>query len=99
MPPTRTADPDVLDDGEHGRYEIRVDGQAAGVAFYERSPGRVVFTHTEIEPAFEGRGLGGRLAQAALDDVRARDERVVPHCPFIAGWIRRHPEYAGLVAP
>jgi predicted GNAT family acetyltransferase len=54
--------------------------------------------HTEIEPAFDGRGLGGQLARAALDDVRRRGVRAVARCPFIAGYIERHPEYQDLVA-
>jgi predicted GNAT family acetyltransferase len=78
-------------------YEITVDGQHAGLAFFEERPGVVVFTHTEIDDAFEGKGIGSQLARAALDDVRARGLRVVPICPFIKGWIKRHPDYQDLV--
>ena len=53
----------------------------------------IVFTHTEVEPEFEGRGVGGALARAALDDAAARKLTVRPLCPFIAGWIARHPDY------
>ena len=78
------------------RYEIRVDGELAGFAAYETTPELVVLTHTEIGPAWEGRGVGGRLVRAALDDVRGRDLAVLPICPFVQGWINRHPEYAAL---
>ena len=57
----------------------------------------VIFTHTEIDPAFEGRGLGGQLARAALDDVRARGEHVFARCEFIKGWIEKHPDYQDLL--
>lgn len=83
---------------EH-RYEATVEGRRAGIAAYRRLPGAVAFTHTVVEPEWEGRGVGGALARAALDDARAGGLRVVPHCPFIAAWIRRHPDYADLVAP
>ena len=94
-----TADPAVVNDTERHRYEIQADGRLAGVAEYRvRRDGTVVFTHTEIQPDFDGRGLGGELARAALDDVRQRGAGVVAQCPFIAGYIDRHPQYADLVA-
>ena len=57
-----------------------------------------MFTHTEVVPQFEGQGLGSRLAKFALDDVRRRGLQVVPVCTFVAGYIRRHPEYHDLVS-
>lgn len=96
---TRTDDPAVSNDTDRSRYEISVDGQLAGFAAYRVTDGSVVLTHTEIEPEFENRGLGGRLAKAALDDIRRQGTTVTPQCPFIAGYIDRHEEYADLVAP
>jgi predicted GNAT family acetyltransferase len=55
-----------------------------------------VFVHTEVEDKFEGHGVGGALARGALDDVRARGFKVTPLCPFIAGWMKKHPEYEDL---
>lgn len=80
------------------RYEAHVDGTLAGFADYVLDGDRIVFTHTEVDDAFEGQGVGSALARTALDDVRARGtHRVVPQCPFIAGWIDKHPDYADLV--
>src|SRR5579872_2871098 len=87
----------IADVPEASRYEIRVDGALGGYAMYRMEPGRIVFTHTEIDPAFEGHGLGSRLAAAALDDVRRRGLRMWPVCPFIAQYVRDHPEYEDLV--
>lgn len=92
-------EPTVTDNAEQRRYEIHVGGEVAGFAAYRRRPGELVFTHTEVDPAYEGQGLGGRLARAALDDARTRGLAVVPVCPFIASYIDRHPEYADLRAP
>ncbi|MEU4821646.1 GNAT family N-acetyltransferase [Actinomadura sp. NPDC023710] len=88
---------EITDNAEQGRYEIRVDGDLAGFAEYERGDGAVVFTHTEVDSAFEGKGVGSALARGALDDVRAKGRSVVPLCPFIKKWIGKHPDYQDLV--
>jgi predicted GNAT family acetyltransferase len=83
---------------EQSRYEVHVDGRLAGFAAYSLQADTIVFTHTEVDDDLEGQGIGSALARGALDDVRAAGERrVVPRCPFIAGWIDKHPEYADLV--
>ena len=88
---------DVVDARDRRRYEITADGEVAGFAEYILTDELVTFTHTEIDPAFEGRGLGGALVRAALDDVRSRGLTVLPLCPFVKGWIQRHRDYADLV--
>ena len=88
---------EVVDVAERSRFEITLDGQLAGFEDYRLVGERIEFVHTEIDPAFEGQGLGGKLARAALDTVRARGLHVTPLCPYIAGWIKKHPEYADLV--
>jgi len=82
------------------RYEVWADGELAGYTQYVLRRGRIAFLHTEIYESYEGLGLGGRLARAALDDARARGLMVMPFCPFIADYIERHlDEYGDLVAP
>ena len=83
----------VRNDAEAHRYVVTVDGEQAGFAEYRLRPGRVVFTHTVVDPAFEGHGVGGSLARTALDDVVRQGLTIVPLCPFIAAYIRRHQEY------
>ena len=92
------SDVEVKDNvGEH-RYEAWLDGELAGIAVYGATEHAVVFLHTEVLPAFEGKGIGGALARGALDDVRAHGTRgVVPLCPFIKGWLEKHPDYDDLV--
>jgi predicted GNAT family acetyltransferase len=75
------------------RWEARLDGELAGYAEYGASPSRVVFTHTVVEPQFEGRGIGSALAKTALDAALAAGQRIVPYCPFISAYLRRHHEY------
>ena len=80
------------------RYELHLDGQLAGQAQYRREGDRVLFTHTLVEPAHEGRGLGSKLAAYALDDVKSRGLKAVPKCSFIAKFAQRHgEEYADVV--
>jgi len=95
--PRPTGDPDVVDNIDRHRYEIRSGTELAGFAVYQPSDQALTFIHTEIDTNYDGQGLGGRLAKAALDDVRARGLHAVPLCPFIAGWIRKHPAYLDLV--
>ncbi len=87
---------EVVDDPERSRYVASVDGEPAGFSAYRLRGGDVVFTHTEVDPAFEGKGVGSTLVQAALDDVRRRGLGVIAMCPFVSAFIRRHPEYADL---
>lgn len=76
-----------------GRYEMETDHGLA-VAVYRPQGDSLVFTHTEVPPADEGKGIGSRLVRAALDDARRRGFKIVPACSFVAAFVRRHPEYA-----
>lgn len=87
----------ITDAPDRNRFEITVAGKLAGYAEYRLRPGRVVLTHTEVDDAYQGHGLAAVLARAALDAVRDRGLQVTPVCPYIAGYIRRHPEYVELV--
>lgn len=94
-----SAGPDVqvFRNDENSRYEAHVDGRLAGFAEFLVTNEIVVFTHTEVEPVCEGKGIGSALARFAMDDMRARDVSVLPLCPFIKGWIERHREYVDIV--
>jgi predicted GNAT family acetyltransferase len=94
----------VTDVPAERRYEARDGETLAGLAAYLLTPrpsvngtNVIIFTHTEVEDDYEGKGVGSQIARAALDDARARGLRVHPMCPFIKGWIERHPDYADLV--
>jgi uncharacterized protein len=89
----------VTDAPERKRFEVTVDGELAGFLVYRAKKGLLALIHTEVEERFEGRGLGGRLARFALDQAREGGLAVLPFCPFVNEWIRRHPEYVDLVPP
>jgi predicted GNAT family acetyltransferase len=79
------------------RFELLVDGIRA-LLTYRRFPDRIIFDHTEVPKPLEGHGLASKLAQYALDFARANHLRVVPLCPYVSGFIRKHPEYQDLVS-
>lgn len=74
------------------RYEIRVDGELAGLADYRLEEGRIIFPHTEVKPEFGGRGLATRLIEFAVTDARNKDLEIVPICPFVKDWVEENPE-------
>jgi uncharacterized protein len=90
-------DVEVSDNPDASRWEARIGGELAGVADYLLAGDAVAFTHTEVDDRFAGHGVGGALARTALDAARASGLRVVAQCPFIAGWIEHHPDYADLL--
>jgi predicted GNAT family acetyltransferase len=89
-----TDDITITDAPERHRYEARdADGKRLGVVDYIRTDSMISFTHTEVDPAAEGQGIGSRLARHVLDQARTDGLKVQPLCPFIKGWISRHKEY------
>lgn len=86
----------IRDNAERHRFELTVDGHLAR-AEYVIEGDVITFTHTIVPPALEGRGIAGRLIRHGLSEARARGLRVVPQCPFVAAYIRKHPEWADLL--
>jgi predicted GNAT family acetyltransferase len=92
-----TGDISVTDNRGQSRFEITVDGEFAGSASYTRGKGLVSFMHTEIDDAFGGQGLGGKLVSSALGQVREEGLLVLPFCPFVRKYISKHEGYIDLV--
>jgi hypothetical protein len=79
------------------RFEMDVAGGTT-LASYRLADGVMTFTHTEVPAPLRGRGIGSQMMHAVLRNVRAQGLRVIPRCPFVAGFIDRHPAYADLLA-
>ena len=88
---SEASDVSVVHNFEAQRFEL-TDGGERAFAAYRLHDGTIVFTHTEVPPARKGRGIGSALARAALEYARAEGFAVVPLCPFMASYIRRHPQ-------
>src|SRR5690349_5238527 len=85
---TADAEPRVERNDDENRYDILFGDDLAGFTEYRiDTHGRLVFTHTEVDPAFEGGGLAGILVRTALRDVAARNETIVPRCPYVVRWL------------
>ena len=91
------SDIDVRHDPDRHRYELLVDGKVAGLAAYRERGDVVIVTHSEVDPALRGQGLGNELAGRTLDQLRERGAKVVPACPFFAAYVGEHPEYDDIV--
>jgi len=78
------------------RYELAVDGHIAA-AHYELADGVITFVHTEVPPELGGKGIGSKLIKGALEQVRADGLKVIAQCPFVRGYIDKHPDTADLV--
>jgi predicted GNAT family acetyltransferase len=87
---------EVKDNSQEKRFEIDVDGNLA-VAEYQLEPDCIRFTHTVVPPELSGRGIGSRLAQACLKSAKDRELKVIPQCSFIAGYMKKHPEFQDLI--
>jgi predicted GNAT family acetyltransferase len=90
-------DVQVAEVPERERYELTVDGEVAGFSDFRGGGVLRAVTHTEIDPRFEGQGLGSILVKAVLDDVRTRGMHVLPVCPFVKAYLAQHPEELDLV--
>jgi predicted GNAT family acetyltransferase len=96
----REPDPslDISNNQANYRFEACVGGKLAYMA-YRRMPQDLVLIHTEVPAELTGHGLGSKLVRAGLEFAREQGLKIVPLCPFVAGYIRRHQEYLDLVRP
>jgi predicted GNAT family acetyltransferase len=88
---------EIVDVPDQRRYEARLDGELAGWVDYRRVRDRLVALHTEVRPAFEGRGIASQLVRRVIADARAAELFITPRCPFFAAHFERHPEDRDLV--
>lgn len=87
---------DVSNNEQQNRYETTVDGKIAFSA-YHRDGDTITFTHTEVPPELEGRGIAGAIVKHALDEARGKNLGVVAACAYVAAYVRKHEEYQDLL--
>ncbi|HEX3593992.1 MAG TPA: GNAT family N-acetyltransferase [Polyangiaceae bacterium] len=88
----------VRDNVELSRFELEAPG-GTGFLTYRRSPGVVILVHTEVPESIGHRGVGSELVRGVLDLLRARGDKVIPRCKFVAAFIEKHPEYEDMITP
>ena len=87
---------DIVNNKPHHRYELAIDGHIAAT-YYKIDAGVITFIHTEVPPELSGKGIGSKLIQGALDQLRAEGLKVIAQCPFVKAYIDKHPDYADLL--
>jgi predicted GNAT family acetyltransferase len=87
---------EVVDNKANSRFELVVDGHLAA-AYYKLDGDVITFIHTEVPPELGGRGVGSKLVQGALDQLRSEGLQVIANCPFVKAWIGKHDEYRDLL--
>jgi predicted GNAT family acetyltransferase len=87
----------VTHNRDRGRFEIAVDGKRVGLTRYVEDDGRRIFFHTEVDEAFSGEGLASVLVRQALDATRDEGLRIVPVCPYVAAYVKRHHDWDDLL--
>ena len=92
-----TSDIPVVDNESAHRFEARVDGLVSFLQ-YRRSPDRLVLVHTEVPPEVQQKGIATKLVASALTLARDSHLRVIPLCPFVVEFIRKHPEYQDVLS-
>lgn len=90
---------EVRNNAERKRFEIEVEGRLARAEYMIVNEERIVFTHTEVHPDLEGNGLASVLAKYAFNFAREKAYKIMPLCPYMAGYMKRHPEYHHLLQP
>ena len=78
------------------RFEAGAHGHPAHLDYRLRE-GIIDIVHTEVPADYQGQGLAGKLAAAALNWARESGRKVIPSCPFVGSYISKHPEFADLV--
>ena len=95
--PATGSAPVVTDNPKASRYELHVGGELAGFIDYQLDGQVISLIHTEVDSSFQGGGLASSLARFSLDDARNRQLAVLPFCPYVQSWLKKHPDYADLV--
>lgn len=82
----------VIHDEAHHRFVVGAEDGAGELVYRRRGPDLLELLHTEVAPALRGQGAGDALVRAALAYARANNDRIIPTCPFVIQWLRRHPD-------
>lgn len=88
---------DITDNTQRRRFELHVDGELAALVTYGRNSRQLALVHTETEPGFEGQGYAGQVVAHAIDEARERGLELLPFCPFVQHYLRKHPDLIDLV--
>ena len=87
----------LTDNEERHQYEFHIDKYVPRIEYIKSKNGEIYLTHTEVPVALEGKGIGSQLIEKALKDIESKGLRLVPLCPFVAGYLQKHPDWKRIV--
>ncbi|WP_099464002.1 MULTISPECIES: GNAT family N-acetyltransferase [Parabacteroides] len=90
-------DYELIDNETHHQYEFHVDKYIPKIEYIKSKNGEIYLTHTEVPIALEGKGIGSQLVEKVLKDIEKQELRLVPLCPFVAGYLQKHPDWKRIV--
>ncbi|WP_163318333.1 GNAT family N-acetyltransferase [Dysgonomonas sp. 520] len=90
-------DYELIDNDADSQYEFHVEKYLAKIEYIKTQNGEIYLTHTEVPVELEGQGIGSQLVEKVLKDIDAQSLRLVPLCPFVAGYIKKNPEWRRIV--
>lgn len=82
----------------HHQFELNTEGKLSIVVYQFVDDETLALTHTEVHPDLEGKGVGSALVQGVLEFAERNNLHIVPLCPFVAAYIKRHPEWQRVVS-
>ena len=88
---------DLIDNEEKKQYEFHIEGLVPRIEYIKAKGGRIFLTHTEVPKKLEGKGVAGGLVRRVLEDIKQKGLTLVPLCPFVSMYIKRHPEWRSLI--
>ena len=88
---------ELIDNTNENQYEFHVNKHIAKIEYIKTNNGEIYLTHTEVPVALEGQGIGSQLAEKVLTDIDKKGLRLIPLCPFVAGYIKKHPDWKRIV--
>lgn len=87
---------ELIDNENAKQYEMQVEGGLVRIE-YIKAQDKIYLTHTEVPQSLEGKGFGSQIIKMALEDIEEKELTLIPMCPFVAGYIKKHPEWKKLV--
>lgn len=90
-------DYELIDNTENHQYEFHIDKLVPKIEYIKSKNGEIYLTHTEVPVQLEGKGVGSQLVKKVLKDIERQELRLVPLCPFVAGYIKKHPDWRRIV--
>lgn len=88
---------ELINNTKNKQYEFHIEGYIPLIQYIISNNNEIYLVHTEVPVEIEGQGIGSQLVEQVLEDIEHKQLRLVPLCPFVAGYIRKHPEWKRIV--